>query len=85
MTITLIPCPHCGEQIEVRTVSDAADLTKLKPKTIAYHVREGNLPWQQPGRDYLFTTEQLLEWMPIRRLPGRPKRKEEENDLLNTL
>ncbi len=57
------------------TTNTAADLLKVKPRTITRYVETGQIAAQKVGRDWLIMPEELERFQATRRAPGRPREK----------
>ena len=49
--------------LETYDLKQAAKILKLNPQTIKRKAREGKISFSKPGRAYLFTSNQITEYL----------------------
>ncbi|MCS3639229.1 helix-turn-helix domain-containing protein [Salinibacter ruber] len=60
------------------SIQDIADTLDISRRTVRNHIKEGDLPAIKPGREYIVTWSDLIEWLGnedrVRDLFGEPGR-----------
>ncbi|WP_251980541.1 helix-turn-helix domain-containing protein [Salinibacter ruber] len=65
------------------SIQDIADTLDISRRTVRNHIKEGDLPAIKPGREYIVTWSDLIEWLGnedrVRDLFGESGRDEQDS------